>query len=190
MNGWNNYFYNLYQRIDEQDRTIRDLESRLQQLENMNNQQNQKPVEKIEYHFDQLKIENLEGTLHIGLSPGDLKNIDDFSVPDAGQSPFKQQLLSDLNAYLRQHGEKLIHDTAVRHQVSMENIDPAILIEDMAKQLPERIAYYEAEAKKNKQDVSDKQVTLQISDTIKREIDHSLNKYMEGNDPANDYGSP
>ena len=35
----------------------------------------------MEYKFDQLKVETLEGTLNIGLNPSDLQGIEDFSVP-------------------------------------------------------------------------------------------------------------
>ncbi|MFD1361024.1 spore germination protein GerPC [Lentibacillus salinarum] len=190
MNGWNQYIYNLYQRIDEQERTIRSLDTRIQQLENHTDQQHHQGLEKIEYHFDQLKIENLNGTLHIGLAPDDLKSIDDFSVPETGNSAVKQQLLPDLNTYLRENGEHLIRDLAHQHHVPMDHIDPNALIEDMAKQLPERIAHYEAEAGQNRQDMNQEQLTCHIGEQIKREIYHSLNKYMEGNDPSNEYGSP
>ena len=36
----------------------------------------------LEYKFDQLKVETLEGTLNIGLNPTDLQGIEDFSVPN------------------------------------------------------------------------------------------------------------
>ena len=36
----------------------------------------------MEYKFDQLKVETLEGTLNIGLNPSDLQGIEDFSVPN------------------------------------------------------------------------------------------------------------
>ncbi|QKY68541.1 spore germination protein GerPC [Lentibacillus sp. CBA3610] len=189
MNGWNQYVYNLYQRIDEQDRTIRSLETRIQQLENHTNQQSHQGLEKVEYHFDQLKIENLNGTLHIGLTPEDLNNIDDFSVPEANNSMVKQQLLPELDTYLRENGEQLIRDLAVQHHVPMDHIDSNLLIEDMAKQLPERIAHYEAEAGQNRQEFSQEQLTFHIGEQIKHEIYHSLTKYMEGNDQSNEYGS-
>ena len=42
----------------------------------------------MEYKFDQLKVETLEGTLNIGLNPSDLQAIEDFSVPNGkGKGP-------------------------------------------------------------------------------------------------------
>ena len=38
-------------------------------------------VERLEYKFDQLKIEKLDGTLNIGINPADLNNIEDMEIP-------------------------------------------------------------------------------------------------------------
>ncbi len=55
--------------------------------------QNRPPVhvEKMEYKFDQLKVETLEGTLNIGLNPADLQNIEDFSVPSKKGPPYTKE---------------------------------------------------------------------------------------------------
>ncbi|RYG72611.1 hypothetical protein EU245_09780 [Lentibacillus lipolyticus] len=188
MNDWNYYIYHLHQRMNEQDQIIHSLESRLERLENEKNQQSQQTIEKVEYNFDQLKIENLDGTLHIGLSPNDLQDIEDFSVPDAGKSPLNQQLSSELNTYLNHHGEELIRDIAAQHQIPPENFDPVVLTEDIAKQLPERIAFYEKEARNKQPDFNEEQLKSHITEQIKREIHHSLNKYMEGNEQHHEYG--
>lgn len=44
-------------------------------------------VDKIEYKFDQLKVESLDGTLNIGLNPTDLNNIDEFAVNNQPVQP-------------------------------------------------------------------------------------------------------
>lgn len=190
MDSWNHYLYNLYQHINEQDRKIRSLEKRLQHLEDDSYQNQKQSVEKIEYNFDQLKIENLNGTLHIGLSPEDLEGIDDFSVPNAEKSSLQQQLAADLNRYLDENGEQIIFDIAAQKHVSRDNIDSDILIEDMAKQLPERIVFYQNEVTQNYRGLSENQLKDHITEQIKQEIHHSLNKYMEGDEPQNENGSP
>ena len=43
-------------------------------------------LNELEYKFDQLKVETLEGTLNIGLNPTDLQGIEDFSVPTQKRS--------------------------------------------------------------------------------------------------------
>lgn len=37
-------------------------------------------IERIDYQFDQLKIERLEGTLNIGLNPSDPNSVQNFEV--------------------------------------------------------------------------------------------------------------
>ncbi len=182
MNDWNSYMYNILKRMEEQDRKIKSFESRLGQLEQKEtNPQN--TIEKIEYNFDQLKIENLDGTLHIGLSPNDLKDIEDLSIPQ-GKKPFKEELLSDLNLYLNENGPNLIRTIAEQNNFSTGDTDPNILIQDMVKQLPERIAFYEEDCKRNNQEFSEDQKKKHIAEKIKSEIQHSLYTYLERNDQS------
>lgn len=44
-------------------------------------------VDRIEYAFDQLKIETLDGTLNIGINPSDLSSIEDAAIPKRRASP-------------------------------------------------------------------------------------------------------
>lgn len=82
------------QRIDQLEQTITKLQSDLNALKD----QKRFHIDKIEYNFDQLKVEKLDGTLTIGISPSSLDNIEDFAVngtqmgPDAG---------SDVNAFFQ-----------------------------------------------------------------------------------------
>lgn len=82
------------QRIDQLEQAITKLQSDLNALKD----QKRFHIDKIEYNFDQLKVEKLDGTLTIGISPSSLDNIEDFAVngtqlaPDAG---------SDANAFFQ-----------------------------------------------------------------------------------------
>ena len=70
--------------MHKQDQKIRSLQQKMISMEQkITELQNRPPVhvEKMEYKFDQLKVETLEGTLNIGLNPTDLQGIEDFSVP-------------------------------------------------------------------------------------------------------------
>jgi len=82
---WYNFFFDLHQLSIKQGKKIKQLEmkvaaceKKLFEFENEHSTDHQQMIHKIEYHFDQLKIEHLNGTLHIGLSPSDLKNIENF----------------------------------------------------------------------------------------------------------------
>lgn len=81
------------QRIDKLEETVTKLQSDLDALK----VQKRVHIDKIEYNFDQLKVEKLDGTLTIGISPSSLDNVDDFTVngasvgKDAGQYPNQNQ---------------------------------------------------------------------------------------------------
>jgi spore germination protein PC len=81
------------QRIDKLEETVTKLQSDLDALK----VQKRVHIDKIEYNFDQLKVEKLDGTLTIGISPSSLDNVDDFTVngasvgKDAGQNPNQNQ---------------------------------------------------------------------------------------------------
>ncbi|WP_106498058.1 spore germination protein GerPC [Lentibacillus sp. Marseille-P4043] len=187
MNGneWTTYFYDLHQHIQEQGKKIKELESKLDQVETISKEKNKNTIEKIEYNFDQLKIERLEGTLHIGLSPSDLANIDDLGInqtnPANFQPPMKQSLLSDLSQHINQEGPALIQDLANQYRKPVDEGFQSIMLQDIEKQLPQRIAFYEQEAKDQNINSED-QLTAYITEQIKNEIYQSLVNYMQNNE--------
>ena len=77
------YIQQLYDYMKRQHQEIAQLQTSMAQLSEEIKKLKEKPsitVERLEYKFDQLKVETLEGTLNIGLNPSDLNNIDDLSV--------------------------------------------------------------------------------------------------------------
>ncbi|CAM4235065.1 spore germination protein GerPC [Paenibacillus tarimensis] len=86
--AWYEYWHNMHHVILEQKARLQAMESRIASLEQRISELERKPfytVERLEYHFDQLKIQQLEGTLNIGMTPPGTelsKNIDQLAVPD------------------------------------------------------------------------------------------------------------
>ncbi len=81
------YLQQLLETMQKQEQRIQSLEETVAQLTNELERLKAKPainVEKIEYKFDQLKVETLEGTLNIGLNPSDLQGIDSLEVNPSG----------------------------------------------------------------------------------------------------------
>lgn len=72
LHAWQQWALRIEQRMQEQQQTIERLEQELQQIKQQLAKQEQSlpiyHVGKIEYHFDQLKVDTLEGSLQIGLS--------------------------------------------------------------------------------------------------------------------------
>ena len=186
--NWTKYMYDIHEYIRQQETVIETLMKRVNQLEeNLQNAKSNK-IEKIEYHFDQLKIERLDGTLHIGLSPQDLANLEDtnFINPTTNTNspnyppPLKQTIQAELSAYLQQSGPSIIHQLAVEHNTRLDDGYPSILIQDIEKQLPGRIAFYENEAYQKKIHTQE-ELHAFITDKIKAEIHQSLKNYMQNN---------
>jgi len=73
LNAWQHWAFRVEQRLQEQQDLIEQLQQELQLLRQQENTREQQSaptihVDKIEYHFDQLKVDTLEGSLQIGLS--------------------------------------------------------------------------------------------------------------------------
>jgi len=138
--------------IIEQDKTIRKLQKRIDILEkNISELQARPPVhvEKMEYKFDQLKVETLEGTLNIGLNPSDLQAIDDLSIPNQkGQANPKErmslftELESSINEYLDENLQTIMATTGQQLQIHVDDTYREFILQDIKKQLPNRIEYY------------------------------------------------
>jgi spore germination protein PC len=80
---YSQYLQWLQMCIQAQEQRILTLENALQKMKEDMKQLNEKQsihIDKIEYKFDQLKVETLEGTLNIGLNPSELSGIEDFAV--------------------------------------------------------------------------------------------------------------
>ncbi|MDQ0871788.1 spore germination protein PC [Paenibacillus sp. V4I3] len=86
------------QRIDKLEQTVTKLQTDLNALKD----QKRVHIDKIEYNFDQLKVEKLDGTLTIGISPSSLDNIDDLSVNGA---PMGKYAGADANAFFQGQGQ-------------------------------------------------------------------------------------
>lgn len=182
---WNNYIYDLHHHITKQEKLIEALEKRMHKLEKDFQEKNTNTIEKIEYNFDQLKIEHLDGTLHIGLSPNDLANIEDFNVHQnqlqKKEPPLKQKLITELSSYIHEKGPALIGDFSATYNHPIDEEFQLMMIQDIEKQLPGRISLYEQEALKDSAITNDQQAKRYISDQIKNEIHQSLLNYIQTN---------
>ncbi|PLR78886.1 spore gernimation protein [Bacillus sp. V3-13] len=148
------YLQHLHHFVQAQDKKIRALSASVAILENEIKDLKEKPsirVERLEYKFDQLKVETLEGTLNIGLNPTDLQGIEDFSVNnDEINAPFspkeRMQMVVDIEDHMTNYMDsdlKSIVDEA-KHQLNLRLDDSytTFIRDDIKKQLPSRIEHY------------------------------------------------
>ncbi|WP_226037696.1 spore germination protein GerPC [Aquibacillus saliphilus] len=195
-NSWHDYLARVQAYMQQQDNRMKELEQRLARIENNeNNHSNAKntTIEKLEYHFDQLKIERLDGTLHIGISPEDLSNVDDLSLNQSPINnyqrqvkPVTQQLVEQLDSYLINEGPALLNQLSNEHGLPLNQSYQELIVNDVRKQLPERVAHYEKNARSDAPTQTDQELKELIYEQVQKEINHSLRQFFQNDQPKGD----
>jgi spore germination protein PC len=151
---WNGYLYQLNQQIQLQQVEIQKLQSSLAAIQAEIKELKKKPctnIEKVEYKFDQLKVETLAGTLNIGLNPYNSEQVEDFAVnqgklnvPGANAfSPENQTMIrNSILQYLDEEGYKDIQTLEQRLGTPLNEAYYEFMIQDVKRQLDARIQYY------------------------------------------------
>lgn len=147
------FIHQLYEYVKWQNQEIMQMKNKIAALSDEVKGLKEKPaitVEKLEYKFDQLKVETLEGTLNIGLNPSDLKEIDDLSVSqsplvqpnDHGTPELRHMLQEKINLFMTDELENYIHDTVKETGIKLDSHYINLIQQDIHKQLPARIEHY------------------------------------------------
>ncbi|MDQ0198137.1 spore germination protein GerPC [Neobacillus ginsengisoli] len=151
---YSQYLQWLQLHIQAQEQRIVTLETTIQKIRDELKQMKEKPaihVDTIEYKFDQLKVETLEGTLNIGLNPSDLSGIEDFAVQNQSLntplSPKSQMQRSmkieeTMYRYLETELPQIIEDTQTKLNIQPNESYLSFIKQDIIKQLPSRIEYH------------------------------------------------
>ncbi|MCD5325011.1 MULTISPECIES: spore germination protein GerPC [Pontibacillus] len=191
MDSWTQYLEKLHNLVDSQTKQMKELEKRVSELERKAEETKQTPstnIEKIEYNFDQLKIETLEGTLNIGLTPQNGKEfgIEDFAVEEkpfppklSGGQAVKDQILSDLQNYLSGQGPADLQQIAGQYGRHYDETYQQFILQDVQKQLDHRVGEYLQQAN-TKNGVTDQAQIDAIVNQIKQEIHESLHHFVQG----------
>lgn len=172
------------QRIIALERMIRQMSAELQQMK-------EKPVihvDRIDYKFDQLKVETLEGTLNIGLNPSDLQGIEDFAVNNQDiVTPFspKDQMIRSMEIeetllnYLETDLPDIIADTQRKLNIEPNEAYLSFIKEDIKKQLPGRIDFHlKGVAANDRSEESIKAGNEKIIQLMKQEIQSGVSVFF------------
>jgi spore germination protein PC len=173
--------------IQAQEQRIVTLETTIQKMREELKQMKEKPaihVGTIEYKFDQLKVETLEGTLNIGLNPSDLSGIEDFAVQNQSLntplSPKEQMQRSmkieeTMYMYLETELPQLIEDTQTKLNIQPNESYLSFIKQDIIKQLPSRIEYHlksdTTQDRSGKKKVTDDETVIE---QLKQEIQNGV----------------
>lgn len=181
------YLDKLHKRVERQDSRIERLEKEVERLNSELKTIKDRPlnIEKIEYKFDQLKVEKLEGTLNIGITPtGD--NIEDFTVNNDNfhtetenkYLEFTKQIKAEVEKYLDDEGVQEIARIGSKHNFTLEKPYQQLIIEDIKKQLDLRIQLYinkhGNDIETNKPNVKEK-----IIEKIKGDINEAIETFIK-----------
>ncbi|MCU6707707.1 spore germination protein GerPC [Paenibacillus sp. J5C_2022] len=163
LSPWQAWSLSVQQRLKEQQEQINRLQHELSRLSGKMKELEEKPtyhIDSINYKFDQLKVEKLEGTLNIGMSaPGEGEapgNIEQLAVSHTGQFPMApssvpqtssedntfQRIASRMNDYLNREGYETLVRLEQEYGLTLDQHHRRIIIEDVRKQMPARIRYY------------------------------------------------
>lgn len=189
MIDYNGHIQKLYQYIQYQQKKLSQFEKMINKLSKEIDALKDKPpinVERLEYKFDQLKIERLDGTLNIGINPADLNNIEDMEIPTPQMQPnfitnpaFKQNLLDRLGQYISKDVNSVIHDTEQQLGYRLDTKYRDFIIEDLQKQLPQRVDYFiNILAGENHGNVTQEELLNQVFARLKADIDQAVYMFI------------
>lgn len=183
----NTYLQQLHAFVEAQEKRIRRLEAMVKKLQEETEVLKSRPpmqVDRIEYKFDQLKVESLEGTLNIGLNPSELQNIEDFAVDNknikAPISPKTQmkrtmEIEDAIYQYLERELPEITASAQKKLNVNVDDSYIAFIKEDIKKQLPNRIDFYIQQQVSNR---SGQENNEEIIELIKKEILNGVHAFI------------
>ncbi len=191
---WNAYLFQIQEMMKMQDQKIARLEEEVTRLRIKVAELGDRPaihVDKIEYKFDQLKVETLEGTLNIGLNPADAENLEALAVNHENPlTPFLfqdrellvQQLVGDVSQYLEKERARLLKESAITKDSPINEQVAEFIIQDILRQLPHRASLY-----LDQTPIYDRTVerlpliTERVREKLIRDIDFAILKFINDN---------
>lgn len=188
----NQFLYHLQNTLERQQQVICKLEEDVKRLqEDLKAAKQQAPirVDRIEYKFDQLKVERLEGTLNIGLTPSDLEKIDELAVnhhtpPGPFLFPtrdeFVHQLSSEVLLDINNNKDEIFKRAEKICEQKADDTMRVFIMEDLARQLPQRIHHYlDQTPPHNRTEQKIPEIREQISEVIKTDIENAIIRFIE-----------
>jgi spore germination protein PC len=185
------YMKDLHTFIEYQAQKLKKLENSVNALQKEVATLKERPpvqVGNIEYKFDQLKVETLDGTLNIGLNPSDLEGITDFTVDNKNiQTPnfspktvFKRsmEIENEVRHYLESHLPEIYQTTKDKLQMTVDDSYYQFIREDILKQLPNRVQTHLSSLKDGERD-NDEHTKQIVVENIKKEIQQGVYLFLE-----------
>lgn len=206
-NSWTAWVQYFEQILRNQQQHIEMLEAEITRLKLDLQDKKASPifhVDKIEYHFDQLKVETLEGSLQIGMSTTSVNQLpvqlEDLAYKEnlIGPKPTNQPQLKKTEAiktapifdhlkeYLLNNGRDIIASQTESEPFQFSDEHITTMIQDMVKQLPARISHYAKQLQTENRDISTEDIIIRtkqdILTAIQNHIKQSAAQWRDYND--------
>ncbi|ATH95001.1 spore gernimation protein GerPC [Bacillus glycinifermentans] len=192
MNQMNpSYSQNVYGVLQQQAAQIQQLERQMIAIQTELNRMKENPgtrIDRVEYKFDQLKIERLEGTLNIGLNPAEQEQIENFQIgqqpPEIGmlQKEMDGQLLQHarllVDAYLNEEIPHHLEQLESRYDSKLDETNRHHIIEDIRKQIDSRLRYY-AKHLKPGEFGNPREHAEKLAEHVKRDIIRAIEHFLQ-----------
>lgn len=186
-NGYSYHLQQLHSYINWQADKINKLESNVEEIKKeLTDFKNQKQIaiDKIEYRFDLLKVENLNGTLVIGVTPDGAKSIEEMakngcSVVHTSKDKHSELYDSTSNSmeqFLNSEVPGKIDSVSKQYQLNVNHEYRQRMTNDLKQQLHDRIHHYMNQIDDDKDLPTAKQF---IVDHVKRDIQLAIEQHME-----------
>lgn len=188
------YLQQMQQFIQQQQEKINALETQLAQLTEQIEELKQRPsssIGKVEYKFDQLKVENLNGTLNIGLNPftSNGEMIEDFDVatetlkvnPETQMNPdFYQDIIQEMHRYLEEEAYSRILHFEQEERTPLDDMYRQMMIDDIKQQMEHRLPYYLSQVQPHPEITSNPQYMKDvIIQAMKQDIDKAFLSFIQ-----------
>lgn len=188
------YLQQLQQVIQQQQERINILETKVAQITEEIAELKQRPsssIGKVEYKFDQLKVETLSGTLNIGLNPFTSKGeiIEDFDVetetlkvnPETQVNPdFYQDIIQEMHRYLDEEAYTRILHFEQEERTPLDDMYRQMMIDDIKQQMEHRLPYYLSQVQPHPEITSNPQYMKDvIIRAMKQDIDKAFLSFIQ-----------
>ncbi|KKO51346.1 spore germination protein GerPC [Paenibacillus sp. DMB20] len=170
-------------RLEQIENHLKELRREVERLMN----QNQTNIEHIDYHFELLKIEKLEGTLNIGLTPNEGKNLEEITVNGQMIGPLPAQyshLYNDIQQpvihYLQNEVPNQFYRAAKERNINLNKHQVQLAIQDLQKQTDHRIyAYLEQSTAISEEQRNNEEISRSIISQVIQDINAAVKQYIE-----------
>ncbi len=193
------YYDQLLALVQWQAAKIAELESMMKQMKEQFDQMSQRRtvhVDNIEYNFDQLKIETLQGTLNIGISPAaGGKNIEDLTV-DGKELDLQSAMMPNaallepardtIDLYLASDAAHDLMELEQKHHMMFGTDYRNMIILDIRNQMDSRLQHYLRHANPG---IPEAELLTYVCEKVKCDIREAMEQHIVGRKQSEREGS-